>query len=72
MSDRRITPNTQKEAPPKLKTIAGLIQGLSYREMTEFAELVHRNIDSDDAGIIPEGLLKLSDEILNAKEGSSF
>jgi hypothetical protein len=40
--------------------------------MTEFAELVHRNIDSDDAGIIPEGLLKLSDEILNAKEGSSF
>lgn len=69
-NSRRITnPSNQ---PPKtedrLKNIAGLIQKLTFAEMNELAKLIHEDVDTSDKRIVPYGLLKISERILDRNQ----
>lgn len=56
----------------KLKNIAGLIRGLSYNEMKEFAGWVKQPLCSPcDLFEIADGLLQVADAILQKPEKNS-
>lgn len=60
--------NFEAPRPPrdnKLKAIAGLIQGLSYREMRELSRIVDQQAEEKD---MTEALLCAADEILAQPE----
>lgn len=58
--ERRITENDRHEN--KLKTIAGLLQKLSYREMGKLAGLLQSKAPNDVD--YPDALLSIADELL--------
>ncbi|WLR90896.1 hypothetical protein [Shinella zoogloeoides] len=58
---RRINEACKPDA--KLKNLAGLIQGLSYTEMTKFAKALNAGIN-EGTKELPEILLDVADEIL--------
>ena len=58
----------EKEERSRLKTIAGLIQSLTYREMNELATLLVEDVDTELFERVPSGLLKVADRILSSKE----
>ncbi len=61
---RRIDPTPKQPDPnAKLKSLAGIIQGLSYREMKTFSDAIHSKIN-EGTKEIPEILLEVSDETL--------
>lgn len=64
MGERRITHHSQNEN--KLKAVAGLLQQLSYSEMTTLAELVGKEVQTAalDTNGIARALLTVSNEIL--------
>jgi len=61
-ADRRITPEDRHT--PKLKQVAGLIQGLTFREMQEFSGLIAHETPNEGPDTITEALLKVSDKLL--------
>ncbi|MBX5130721.1 hypothetical protein HJB53_29985 [Rhizobium lentis] len=63
MSERRITTNEERHTP-KLKTIAGLIQGLTYREMNELTELLAQEMPGARPDALVEALLNVTDKLL--------
>lgn len=60
----KLTTAAAQEVSPKLKQLAGMIQGLSYREMKSFAEQVADKCPNDDHETITEALLEASDKFL--------
>ena len=59
------TPPAPGEHSPKLKQVAGLIQSLTFREMTQFAELVASECPNEGPDTITEALLQVTDKILS-------
>ena len=53
-----------QEVSPKLKQISGLVQGLSYREMKEFAAQIACGCPNDGPETITEALLAASDHFI--------
>ncbi len=63
-NSRRIRPDQQvQDTRSKLKTIAGLIQGLSYREMITLAGYFEGEVRSESYNDFPAILLKVSERI---------
>lgn len=63
-NSRRIRPDQQvQDTRSKLKTIAGLIQGLSYREMMTLAGYFEGEVRSESHNDFPAILLKISERI---------
>ncbi|WP_276122626.1 hypothetical protein [Pararhizobium qamdonense] len=72
MNDRRITTKTEHEPDNRLKHIAGLVKKLTFAEMNELAKLIHEDVDVSDKRVVPYGLLKIADRILETKTGISL
>lgn len=70
MTERRINTNANGEHQSKLKTIAGLINGLSYREMKELAGLVNEDLFIREGfeDTTADQLIKISTRILSKKD----
>jgi hypothetical protein len=66
--ERRINLSDKHDPQAALKTIAGLIQKLSYRDMHQLADIVGNHIPGDTGGpeAVAKGLLAAADAILGA------
>jgi hypothetical protein len=73
VNERRITTEQQKDKDEsRLKHIAGLIQKLTFKEMNELSKLINEDVDASDPRLVPFGLLKIADRILEAKVATPF
>ncbi|QIG75684.1 hypothetical protein EVC20_113 [Rhizobium phage RHph_Y2_17_1] len=74
MGERRINLDAQNAVDrhtPKLKTIAGLIQGLTYREMNELTELLAQELPGARPDALVEALLNVTDKLLAVKTNTN-